>query len=249
MASGHELRFLIDIYTPETLPMARLAEYMADLARLYGEQPNVHFVKLEAGSTVIVNAVDDEAMPKVLTRTKQVRDGNAPEGAMKAFQSLNRLLKEDNGVGALSGPDGAEIIRFPGREEAAPVTFGAFNQEGTLDGKIIRIGGTGDPVPVVLESDERPLFGAYASRALARTLGQHLFGPELRFHGMGRWHRDDTGNWILDRFTINWFEVLNQQALGDLVAHLRDVPGNAWRDIEDPWDELDRIRGADDEVN
>lgn len=229
--------------------MARLAEYLADLALLYGERPNVHFVKLEVGSTVIVNAIDEVALPTVLTRTKQVREGNAPEGAMKAFESLNRLLKQDNGVGTLTGPDGAEIIRFPGREEAAPVTFGAFNQEGTLDGKIIRIGGSGDPVPVVLESDGQPFFHVYASRTIAKMLGQHLFEPELRFHGMGRWHRDDAGDWILDRFTITGFDVLDQQPLGDVVAHLRDVPGNAWRGVEDPWDELERLRGAEDEAN
>ena len=33
----YEHRFVIDAYTPDTLPMVRLAEYMADVAHLLGE--------------------------------------------------------------------------------------------------------------------------------------------------------------------------------------------------------------------
>jgi hypothetical protein len=50
-----EYRFTIaESFTPQTLPMERLAEYIAGLAKLLGEQPNVHFRSIEAGSTVLV---------------------------------------------------------------------------------------------------------------------------------------------------------------------------------------------------
>ena len=39
-------RLKIDAYTPETMPMGRLAEYMADLAVILGERAAVHFVQL-----------------------------------------------------------------------------------------------------------------------------------------------------------------------------------------------------------
>ena len=35
--AGAEYRFSIDAYTPATMPMARLAEYMAQLALILGE--------------------------------------------------------------------------------------------------------------------------------------------------------------------------------------------------------------------
>ena len=54
MREQHEYRFTIDAYSPETLPMSRLAEYMAEVARLLGKVDQVHFVRLEPGSTVLV---------------------------------------------------------------------------------------------------------------------------------------------------------------------------------------------------
>ncbi len=61
MKDTDEYRFVIDAYSPETLPMSRLAEYMTDLARLFGTAERVHFVRLEAGSTVLVQRVEPEA--------------------------------------------------------------------------------------------------------------------------------------------------------------------------------------------
>lgn len=249
MARRHEIKFFIDAFTPDTLPMWRLAEYMGDLAKLLGEQPSVHFVRLEKGSTVLVNRIDDEAIPKVTGRAREVRDRTAPVDAMEAFKSLNRRLKQDNAVGRLFEPDNAEIIRFPGREEVEPVTFGAFKQDGTLDGVVIRLGGVGDPVPVTLETSDRVHSICMATREQAKILGQFIFGPELRLHGAGRWHRDEAGDWVMDRFTIKFFETLDGEPLSAVIARLRDVPGNEWREMENPWSELERIRGGDGEVN
>ena len=41
--AGTEYRFKIDAYTPQTMPLVRLAEYMAELAQLLGEPTAVHF--------------------------------------------------------------------------------------------------------------------------------------------------------------------------------------------------------------
>jgi hypothetical protein len=50
MAGSSEYRLKIDVYTPATIPMARLAEYMQEFAVLLGEAKSVHFVRLEEGS-------------------------------------------------------------------------------------------------------------------------------------------------------------------------------------------------------
>ena len=151
MARGYEFRFRIDVYTPDTLPMARLAEYMADVATLLGEKNSVHFVRLEPGSATLVQRVDDLAIQKVRQRVIQVRSGEAPPEAMAAYRSVNHRLKQDNAVGEMTEETGAKIISFPGREQNEPATFGAFNQPSALAGVVIRLGGIGDLVPVQVD--------------------------------------------------------------------------------------------------
>ena len=53
MSNDKERRFKNDVFTPETLPMERLAEYMLQFAKLLGEPERVHFVDVEAGSAVL----------------------------------------------------------------------------------------------------------------------------------------------------------------------------------------------------
>ena len=227
------------------MPMARLAEYMAELATLLGEPTQVHFVALEPGSTVLAYAVEYEAVPKVEDRLRRVRQGaDATPEAAEAFKHINKKLREDNGVGLIY-QETAEIIRFPGREAVEPVAFGAFNQEGSLDGVVIRIGGTKEVVPVHLQTGEI-IYDAEAKRPLAKQLAEHLFTSELRVYGQGRWSRDEEGSWKLVRFTIRDFEILESKPLSEVVGALRAVEGNDWGKLSDPWRELARIRDGED---
>ncbi|MBT3331228.1 MAG: hypothetical protein HOK21_21330 [Rhodospirillaceae bacterium] len=248
MSKGGEYRFRIDGFTPDTLPMARLAEYIADLAVIFGEKELVHFVGIEKGSAILIQKIDAVAAPKVLERINQVRLGDGPPDAMNAYNRTNKRLRQDNCTGQLTKDDGAEIIHFPGRAEKKPIAFGAFNQDGTLDGKVIVIGGKGDPVPIHLEQGDT-IHHCIASRDIAKGLGRHLFIDEVRAHGTGRWLRTEDGNWSMERFTIKSFEILDDQPLSSVVALLRDVPGNGWRDVENPWDELMSLRDNSEETH
>ena len=249
MVDSREYKFRIDAYTPETLPMERLAEYMADLAKILGEPANVHFVRLDPGSTVLVQMIDEEAEPKVRHRIQTVRSGDGPADALLAYNRINRRLLDDNAIGALSDDRGANVIDFPGRNLADPVTFGAFNQTGSLDGQLIRIGGVRDQVPVILLASDGTHINCQAPREMAKTIARYLLGPELRVHGDGRWHRDKTGTWQLARFTIGSFEVLDGEPLSAVVARLRDIKGSEWPEVEDPWAELERERNGPGEVH
>src|SRR5712692_9212888 len=92
-----EYRFKITAYTPATIPMARLAEYMLEIASLLGEKDHVHFVRLLRGSTVLVHKIESEAVPKVEERLTSVRQGKAPSDAIQSIKNINRKLREDNG--------------------------------------------------------------------------------------------------------------------------------------------------------
>lgn len=242
MADGREFKFTIDVLTPDALPMGRLAEYMADLARMFGETDSVHFVRLDSGSTVLVQRVDENAELKVRSRIRNVQSGEGPADALAAYERLNRRLLDDNAVADLADEKGNNIVRFPGREAKEPVTFGAFNQPGSLDGVLIRVGGVKDTVPITLQTADGLQVHCVATRDLAKTIAQYLFGQELRVHGNGRWYRDRTGEWQLKRFTVGRFEILGGDPLSVVVSRLRAVEGNEWTEAEDPWVELARER-------
>ena len=221
--------------------MWRLAEYMADLAVILGERPAVHFVGIEPGSTILVHKVDAEAVPKVRTRVDLVRRGEGPPEAMASRRNLNRRLREDAGAATLL-EETAEVLPFPGRNAPDSVAFPAFNQNGALDGRVIRVGGRGPVVPVHIDAGSTVYSQCEASRDIAKRLANHIFTAELRVSGQGRWHVDELGTWVLDKFTIRDFDVLDSTPLADVIARLRSVPGSDWDGIADPWAELIAMR-------
>ena len=64
MESEHEFQFRINAYTPTTMPLGRLVEYLGELAKILGEDHSIHLVEVDEGSTVLVHKIDAEAVPK-----------------------------------------------------------------------------------------------------------------------------------------------------------------------------------------
>lgn len=227
-ATGTEYRFEIDAFTPATIPMARLAEYMAHVATIMGEQASVHFKALEVGSTVLVSQVQKEAVPKVRDRAVAVRRGDAPRDAQVAYRHVNRMLRDDNATGALRDRKrGPIVLPFPGRKEAEE-SLPTVTEFGTLQGTVNRVGGTGDDIPVILESEGALIVGCHASKQTAKSLARHLFEP-VRVYGRGRWLRNADGVWSLKDFKIDKFETLQNDTLSAAVDELRGV-GTGWSD-------------------
>jgi hypothetical protein len=154
-------------------------------------------------------------------------------------------MRDDNASGALSETSGAIIIDFPGRDEQRP-EFSYLSQQGALDGEVIRIGGTGSAVPVLIKEGGRVFSGCYADRKLAKQLARMLFEP-VRLFGTGRWNRTEAGDWELERFIIDRFQELSDEPLSAVVAALRAVPGNGWDD--NSLEELRLIRGEVEEAS
>ena len=226
--------------------MARLAEYIADLAKLLGEPGHVHFDRVDEGSAVLVHQVDEVAVTAVRRRLNLVGRNDAPEDVTKAFRAMNERLAKDDARASLQEEDGAEIVPFPGVEGTLGLSFGPFREQGTVDGVLIRVGGRDDTVPVHLRDREKIQI-CNANRHMARRLAPHLFGPVLRVRGEGRWVRTDEGRWNLLRFDIRDFEVLDEADLGEVVQRLRAVEGSGWKKIAQPARELHRLRGGTDE--
>ncbi|HUZ95244.1 MAG TPA: hypothetical protein VMU57_10060 [Edaphobacter sp.] len=253
MNDDKRLIFYIDAYSPETIPMAKLADYMAEFAALLGKDNAVHFAGVEDGSTKIAARVEFEDLPKVTARLHDIRRGTPPKDAAKIFDQIDTKLANDNAVGRIfvEGEDGAasaELLTFPGRTRPKAQSYGPFPQDGHLDGLLVAVGGITENVPLRLQNGDTTYSNCDTTRAIARELGKHLFEP-IRIHGSGRWLREADSKWTLIRFRVHRFEVLNAASLRDTVTVLRAVRGSGWTDMDDPLAELDDLRRDNDELH
>jgi hypothetical protein len=238
---GHHYRFKIDVFRVDTIPMARLAEYMAELARMLGQPERVHFSHIEDGSAVLVSSIEDPAWPKVTERVHSVLQGTAPKDALQAYHVLDAMLAKDNAVGVLSSDEEAEVIPFPGRTRPKPMRYGPFRERGSIDGVLIRIGGRDETIPVLLQDGEAS-FKCQTNREVAKRLAAHYLEATLRVHGEGKWVREEDGSWHLIEFYIEDFEVLDDSPLRDVIDKLRAVEGSTWGDNPNAMSDLLGLR-------
>jgi len=235
-----EYRFEIDAFSPETIPLSRLAQYLGDLAKIMGENASVHLNRIDKGSTVPVIRVDWEAEPKVRERIRAVKFDEGALEARRAYKEINKRLVEDNANGVLVDPSMSKVISFPGRDAANQPEFGPITQSSVLQGIPIKVGGERDTVPIHLEDGDETHI-VTASRPMAKRIADSLFVSVVRVQGKGRWMRDRTGEWQMRDFYVNDFDILNDGDVRTDVARLRSIPA-AWKDNEDPLAELMAIR-------
>lgn len=128
-------------------------------------------------------------------------------------------------------------LEFPGvRNAEDPLPL--VREPGHIVGLVVRVGGTGDRIPVLLEFDGALLSGCHASREVAKALAGHLF-EHVRLDGEGSWLRDAKGRWKLRRFNISTFEPVDATTVSEALAELRAVAGD-W--TEEDYRDLERTR-------
>lgn len=229
----------IDAYSPDSIPMKRLAEYMSDLAALLGEPDSVHFLELEAGSTVVSALVETEAIPKVSSRIQEVEKDDAPKELRKTYDSLDKRLASDNATGNLTAVaddlQEAQMIRFPGIERPRPLDYGPVREYGTLDGIPISITGRDKTKHIQLSDHGSIHTGISMSEALAIRImdEQCVYRKVIRLRGVGRWLRDENGEWQVESFRVEDFEILESNPLRETIEKIRSMPSD-WDEIDDP---------------
>lgn len=249
MSGTREYRFRIKGYTRATLPMERFVEYARDLVALFGHEASVHFDRIADGSAVLVANVDPSAAEGVRERLAGVRTGQAPSDAAQAFETLNKRLARDRKSAVLKEAGSPKVILFPGTGDSEPLPYGAIKQQSSVDGTLVRLGGRQELANIQIEGRDGKLVRCRATRDMARRICKHLYGPELRVYGEGRWCRGDDGSWEIGRLTISNFEVLVDDAIASVVASLRAVEGSDWDEVEDPLTELVHIRRGTDQTD
>lgn len=239
-----EYVFRIDVFQPETMPMARLAEYMAALAKMFGHAEHTHFVAVEKGSAKLRTAVDPVDAPKVEARLNGVRIGDAPKDAIAGKLALEDLLANDNAVATLTeGDTDRVVIPFIGRNRPKALTFPPFREDTSIDGVLVKIGGKDPSAHATLQDGDVFHVGVTMRRELARELAPLLYGPTIRMFGNGRFERQPDGVWKMSDFKVDRYERLDERPIGEALAVMRSVPGNrlmdahSYRDIAAMRDE------------
>ena len=240
MKERHDFCFKIDGCALNEIPMERLSEYMKDLVKLFDSRQHIRVVGIKGGSVEVAMGVDESCKEELKQRVCDAAQEKGQRRSISAFRRINERLCEDGREGLLSC-DGVTILRFPGEQGSTQEKIGPFEQEDSFDGRVIRVGGQKNLVPVWLQcGDER--IDCLAGRDMAKELAKHLFGEELRVFGKGNRFCDTEGEWQFSRFIITRFEILDTTPLTVLVERLRSIPGNGWEELEDPWEKLRRER-------
>lgn len=250
MDNFDEYEFKLEAYTPQTIPMERLAKYLAALAKLFGNEASIHLSRLEAGSTCPIMSIDIEAIPKIEERLNGLGSGEAANDARMAFDEINKLCAADNATGALYGRnmgvrDGNVVVLFEGRNLPKRLKFGPFTEQITFDGELIRIGGKDKTAHAQLVDPEGVIWNGEMTKDLAANIAQYLYKGLLRVSGRAKWIRDEDGHWIPISLVITEFLVLDDDSLFDATNKLRSLKETDWHNIDDVDSFLNDSRGND----
>lgn len=212
-------------YTPETIPMKRLAEYMIEVSKLFGQEGKLRFVRVEDNCVALDAKVQRSCAGRVRSRLRLVSNGTAPSDAMAAEARLNAMLAEDNSNARVK-TDGAIILRFPGKAEPARATQSlkgpasvtgylyhlAEDREGVVKARL-RIHVDGGKVRRV---------DATCANAFSQDLKSYLF-TEVRVSGTAEWERGDDGIWTPHNLHVLSARQVDKQRLKDAVNALRRI--------------------------
>jgi len=241
--------FRIGGLTPDTLPMGRLAEYLAQLAELMGERERVHFARLKKGSAVVTAYVERQAAPKVRKRLVEAGKPAAADDVKRPYQKLNDLLRSDNARAELRA-GASKVLKFPGRDAVLEDRVGPLSEGTEVDGVLVRIGGSDATAHAAIEDADGRSWLFEVTREKARELAKHLYGAPLRVSGTGRWLRTEYGKWDLQGYLkLSEFRPLKDEDLQVVVGRLRSVEGSEWSREEDPLALLSRVRDGDEGVH
>ncbi len=255
MSDHAEYKFKIEAdYSPETIPMARLGEYMVELGHLLANPANVHFSRIEAGSVELVAKVDSVAMTKVRDRIAAFRHGEAANDAVESQNRLNAMLREDNARGYLhlvrDNKDEPQLV-LVGKDLPKAEPLGPFTEPATIKAQLVRIGGREAAHVQFVDTAGRGWNGDLTAE-LAIEIDRKGGGGLYRWFqvtGTAKWIRTADNEWKLQGFRVQGAELLPEDTLEQDIARLREIGGSEWKSMDDPLEFIRERRRDDDEIH
>lgn len=225
MADFEELSFVIPGYTPETMPLNRLIQYLQQMSVVLGDPENLHLIDIRAGSVEPTFHVAKSVALEAKDRAAKVQRGDGTKKQVDAYNSIRRMLRRDArdaGRPALLRSPQKVVLEIPAAPDELGVLTG-IRQASTIDGQLISVGGANEDASLrVQDLGGRIMSGFTAKRSLAKELARLMWEP-VRLSGVGQWCRTDEGIWQLERMQVQSFERLDDEGLGVTLERLRSL--------------------------
>jgi hypothetical protein len=159
---------------------------------------------------------------------------------LTAYRNLRKLLDEDGTGGAILNDSDAQILSFRKRpDDEKPLVV---NKVGSVQGRLYRVGGKDDTIPVSLEGANGETLRCEASIDIAQALSALLF-KQVRVSGHGTWERSSQGTWKLKKLRIESYQELDAAKVGEVLGRLQSIGGLKWADMDDPHGVARDLRG------
>ncbi len=226
MADFEQLSFVIPGYTPETMPLDRLLEYLSEIAVVVGDAENLHLVKMETSSTAPVFHVPTAAAERVKEQARRVGRGEGNQAQSRAYNRLRRFVRRDSRdperrPAQLRTADRTVLEVPPAPEDTGVLT--GIRQSSQVDGKLIRIGGDGDFATIQMtDLDGRTLSGFTVKHHMVKDMARLIYEP-IRVNGIGIWARDEDGVWSLTKMEVQSYETISDESLETVIDRLRQL--------------------------
>lgn len=226
----------------DSLSLTDVAGYLHDFADLIGAESKPRFHGITRGSARFAARVPKEDEPQVRTRGLSLKTGDAPDEAIQAQSRISQRLALHRAKRAtILDHNRDKIVEIPIAEPLIASSMQSAYKQTSLQGRVIRIGGKQNIVPVEIQDTDGASYMCRAERDLAKQLAQEIFGRTIRVKGRGKWSRAADGVWAVSDFTIASFDVLEDESLEAVVGELRSID-SPWRELQDPLAEIARIR-------
>lgn len=241
MTDLERFEFTVPGYTPDTMPLNRLIEYLEQLTVVLGEASELHLVSIEKSSTRPVLVMRHDVATRARARASEVRQGNGSARRRNAYDRIRHMVSEDGGGPAsLSAPEG-QILEFSTMDIGADQVVHAVRQPTTVQGELIRIGGRQENAQLLIqELSGNVIAGCTAPRSVASAMAHLLYKP-VSVSGDARWHRSNVGKWEIESLHVQSFVELHADDHESVVAKLQAVSA-PWPD--DAMEQLAAMRRA-----
>lgn len=231
---------------PDSVPMGRIGEYIAEFAALLGPENKPRFKGIKKASTGFKAYVPAERVAPSRARMATARL-NPDSQPGKHWRSIQALMGDDAIAEAqvLDAQDNVIYVIFGNDPAPADVQTERVYQEGTVDGVVTGLVGADDTMHLHMRDGfDRDLKIVVRDEALARRILTRFRAGSIRLTVRGSWVRTGTG-WAPEasKCTASSFEVLEDTPAASVFAEIARLPDNGWKDVDDPITTWADLRG------
>ncbi len=227
--------FKIEGMTPVSMSFRRLISYYEEIRKMLDIEDSIHLIGICEGSHESKFAVDPGINGKLTKRIMDINNGCAPRQAIKAWDTINKMLREDGTSGAFSDIKGKNVITFPGESAARDTVL--VRDAASFVGELYHIARIKNDIKIRVNADTYGVVLGTTTREIGKALRGFLF-ENIKVIGKGIWVRGEDGDWSIDDFIVTEFVPISYGNLRETINELRKIEVS-WPD--DPIGLLEEI--------